>query len=117
MRAAGGPCGSAVVLASGFCFLHDPTRAADRAAASVKGGRGKARIARAERLVPDAMRPVLRLLMDAMTETHAGDLDPKVATALAALAGAVARIYASAGIEAQLADLEAQIATLTRRGA
>jgi len=58
---------------------------------------------------------MLRLLMDAMDETYRGDLDPRIAGALAALAGAVVKVYASAGVEAQLADLEAQIATLTRR--
>lgn len=116
-RSDGSPCTSAIVLPSGKCFAHDEGRRADRLAASARGGAGKSRIARVEKLVPGTLRPVLGLLLDALEETKAGDCDPKVATALAALAGAITRVYSSATVEQQIGDLEAQIARLARRGA
>jgi len=74
-------------------------------------------MARAGKLVPSAMRPVLSLLLDALEETRRGDLDPKVAGALAALAGAVVRVYSSATVEERISELEGQIAALTQRPA
>jgi len=85
--------------------------------ARVRGGRGKGRLARVEKLVPGTLRPVLALLLDALEQTHRGELDPKIATAVAALAGAVVRVYTSATVEQQIADLQEQIATLSRRSA
>ena len=82
----GQPCGSVVVLASGYCFLHDPDRKEDARRISVKGGQGKRRIARVERLVPTTLRPVLASLLEALDETRRGEMDPKIAGALAALA-------------------------------
>ena len=116
-KRSGEPCGSAVVLASGYCFLHDPDRQAEVRAISAKGGRGKARIARVERLVPATLRPVLVLLLDVLEEARRGEMDPKAAHAVAAVAGAIVKVYGSATVEQQIADLEAQIAALSRRGA
>jgi len=96
------------VLALGLCFIHDPDRAADRAAASARGGRGKARLARVERLVPGTLRPVLTLLLDVLADARDGTIAPAQAHAIAAIAGA---------LEERLAELEEQISTLTRRGA
>lgn len=42
-----------------------------------------------------------------MEETHAGQLDPKVASALAALARAMATILTAGELEQRLRDLEA----------
>jgi hypothetical protein len=88
-----------------------------RLAASRKGGQNKARIVRADRLVPATLRPVLVLLLESLDETRAGTCDPKVAGALAALAGAIVKVYSSATVEQQIADLEAQLARLTRPSA
>ena len=113
-RKDGRPCSVRALTGSAWCFAHDPERAAQRAEARRKGGRGKARLARVERLVPGTLRPVLALLLTTLEETHRGDLDPKVAGALAAVAGAVCRVYQAGVVEDRLAELEAQIATLTR---
>ena len=102
----GQPCGSVVVLASGFCFLHDPDRQAEVRAVSAKGGRGKARIARASRLVPADIRPTLDLLLTVLRETYVGTVDPKVATACAAVASAICRTYQTGVVEERLAALE-----------
>ena len=113
-RKDGRPCTVRALIGSAWCFAHDPERAAQRAEARRKGGHGKARLARVERLVPGTLRPVLALLLSALNETHAGGLDPKVAGALAALAGAIVRTYQAGALEDRLTELEAQIATLTR---
>src|SRR5215211_1131941 len=115
-RSDGSPCTSMIVLTSGKCFAHDEECRAERRAASSRGGQGKSRIARVEKLVPGTLRPVLALLLEALEETRRGECDPKVAGALAALAGAIVKVYGSATVEQQIADLEAQIAGL-RRGA
>ena len=116
-RRDGSPCTSPLVGASGPCFAHDRDRQAEMREARVRGGRGKGRLARVEKLVPGTLRPVLALLLDALEQTHRGELDPKIATAVAALAGAVVRVYTSATVEQQIADLQEQIATLSRRSA
>jgi hypothetical protein len=100
-----------------MCFIHDPDRVADRAAASARGGRGKSRLARVERLVPGTLKPVLQLLLDVLADARDGTIAPAQANAVAAVAGAIVRVYSSATIEERIADLEQQIATLTRRGA
>ncbi len=113
----GEPCGSAVVLASGYCFLHDPDRHADARNASARGGQGKSRIARLDRLVPASLKPTIALLFTALEETHAGTLDPRQAGAMAALAGAISRLYTSGVLEERLAALEAATAAMEGRRA
>jgi len=91
---------------SGYCPRHDPARRTEAHAASVKGGQGKGRIARAGRLIPSTLKPVLSLLLDAMEQTHRGELDPRVAGAVAALAGAIVRTFQAGAVEERLAALE-----------
>jgi len=99
------------------CFAHDATLQAQRAEARVRGGRGKGHAVRAAKVLPATLRPVLSLLLDALDQTHRGELDSKVAGALAALAGAVCRVYSVATVEQQIVDLQEQIARLSRRPA
>jgi len=86
--------------------MHDPARRAEVAAARERGGRHKATARRLDKLVPATLKPVIGTLLDALAETHAGDLDPKRASAMAALAGAVGRLYATAVLEERLVALE-----------
>src|SRR3712207_5769437 len=92
-RRDGSPCTSTIVLPSGLCHMHDPDRRASVATARAKGGQGRRRTARVQRLMPATLRPVLVRLLDALDQTHEGELDPKVAGALAALAGAICKVY------------------------
>ena len=105
-RKDGQPCTVRALPGSAWCFAHDPNRAAQRDEARRKGGRGKARVARAEKLVPASLRPTLSLLFTALEETHAGELDAKQAQAMAALAGAIARLYTTAELEQRVTELE-----------
>jgi len=113
----GQPCRSVVVLLSGYCPRHDPDRRDEAHAASVAGGRGRSRLARVEKLVPGTLRPVLALLLDVLSEARSGDIAPAQANAVAAVAGAIVKVYSSATVEERISELETQIATLTRRGA
>jgi hypothetical protein len=45
-------------------------------------------------------------LLDALDEVHRGDLDPKQASAMAALAGAITRAYSVGVLEDRVAALE-----------
>lgn len=117
-RRDGQRCRSAIVLASGFCPMHDPERRAAVAAARARGGRNKARPARLDRLVPATLRPMIATLLGALDEVHTGTLDPKAATAMAALAGAITRAYSVGVLEERVGQLEAaQEAARERRGA
>jgi hypothetical protein len=66
------------------------------------GGRNKRAAHRLDRLTPEGLRPVLDRLLDAMARVDEGKMDPKQATALAALAGAVCRVYEMASLEGDL---------------
>ena len=69
----------------------------------------------------EARPPVLEacgLRLDpAAREVHRGELDPRTATAMAALSSALVRVFSSGALEERLSELEEQLATLTRRGA
>jgi TRAP-type mannitol/chloroaromatic compound transport system permease large subunit len=103
----GRPCETPVVADSCFCFAHNPDLAAKRTEARRQGGRNKARVNRVQRLVPASLKPTISMLFVALEEVHAGTLDPKAAGAMAALAGAIARLYSVGVLEERIAALEA----------
>jgi hypothetical protein len=78
---------------SGFCFSHDPALAQARQEGSARGGKNKTTEARAARLVPDTLRPVLFKVLQAMQDVSTGRMEPRVASALASLASVVVRIH------------------------
>ncbi len=107
-RKDGTPCTANVMGAGDFCFAHDPARAAERDEARRKGGVNSATRHRVDRLVPATLRPMIGSLLDALDEVHAGTLDPKQASAMAALAGAVTRAYGIGVLEERVQALETQ---------
>ena len=106
-RKDGRGCTARALTDSDFCFAHDPEKAAERDAARRRGGAGKARTARLEKLVPSSLKPALALLFDALREVHDGALTPAQGQALAAIAGAIGRLYQAGVLEERLAALEA----------
>ncbi len=107
-RTDGEPC-TVRALADGYCFAHSQTTAGKRRTARATGGRNKGAAQRVQRLVPHELRPVLTLLLEALTETHEGTLPTQQATALAALAGAISRIYGTVEIEARMSAIERRV--------
>jgi len=77
---------------SNYCFAHDPSLAAKRKTARVKGGKNSSRVARLEKLMPSRLQPVFARLERALQEVHDGSLEPRRATAMASLAGAMVKV-------------------------
>ena len=88
--------------ASGYCIGHDPGALEARR----KGGHGKSRAERAAKLLPARLQPVVSLLEDALAEVHRGELDPRAASAMASLAGALVRTITVGELEERLRALE-----------
>lgn len=109
LRKDGQPC-RATPGASGYCVGHDPASAAARA----KGGRSTGRAARALRLLPERLRPVADMLARALEEVHSGALEPRRASAMAAVAGALVRVTQAGEMEERVRALEAQAARAER---
>jgi hypothetical protein len=89
-----------------FCFAHDPDRQEAQRAARERGGKGRATAARADKLVPATLRPVLDGLVNVFDQVKAGKMDPKVGTALGSIASAIVRVYQVGTLEERLAALE-----------
>jgi hypothetical protein len=107
-RKDGTPCGAAVMGAGTLCYAHDPARAAERDQARRKGGENSATRARLDRLVPATLRGMIADLLEAMSDVRAGTLDPRQASALAALGGVVTRAYSVGILESRIEALEQQ---------
>ncbi len=107
-RRDGTPCAAAVMGAGTRCYAHDPARATERDQARRKGGTNSATRARLDRLLPATLRPMIGSLLDALDEVHAGTLDPKQASAMASLAGAITRAYGVGILEERVQALEEQ---------
>jgi hypothetical protein len=107
-RKDGTPCGAAVMGPGTLCYAHDPARAAERDEARRKGGMNTATRARLDRLVPATLRPMIGNLLDALDEVHVGTLDPRQASAMASLAGAITKAYGVGVLEERVQALEDQ---------
>ena len=81
---------------------HDP----GALEASRKGGRAKSRAERAGKLLLARLQPMVSLLEDALGEVHRGELDPRAASAMASLAGALVRAMTAGELEERLRALE-----------
>ena len=100
-RQDGAPC-TAQAGTSGYCIGHDPGALEARR----KGGHGKSRAERAAKLLPARLQPMVSLLEDALGEVHRGELDPRAASAMASLAGALVRTITAGELEERLRALE-----------
>ena len=89
-RRDGEPC-SAKATIGDHCLGHAPDLEEKRQEARREGGRNKATSRRSEKLLPGRLRPVASLLETSIKEVHDGTLDPKAASAMASLAGALSR--------------------------
>lgn len=102
----GAVCG-AKAGASGFCIGHTPHAQEARA----KGGASTSRQARALRAMPPRLRPVADMLGKALQEVHDGKIDPRIASAMASLAGALVRVITAGELEERIKALEEAQAT------
>ena len=96
-------------MEDGHCFSHSPALEKKRLEARAKGGKNSARAAWLRGLVPPRLVGVYDRLETALVEVHAGDLESKQATAMAALARAMVAVLTSGELEERVRDIEAQI--------
>src|SRR5205823_5325876 len=88
------------------CFAHAPGREAARAEARQRGGRNKRTTVRLQALLPPRLVSVAGRLETALADVLAGDLDPKQATAAAAVARALVAVFTAGELEQRVRDLE-----------
>ena len=100
-RRDGLPC-TAQAGTSGYCIGH----ALGALEARRKGGHATSRAERAGKLLPARLQPMVSLLEDALGEVHRGELDPRAASAMASLAGALVRAMTAGELEERLRALE-----------
>jgi hypothetical protein len=100
-RRDGLPC-TAQAGTSGYCIGHDPGALDARR----KGGHATSRAERAGKLLPARLQPMVSLLEYALGEVHRGELDPRAASAMASLAGALVRAMTAGELEERLRALE-----------
>ena len=86
----------------GLLHGHDPGALDARR----KGGHATSRAERAGKLLPARLQPMVSLLEDALGEVHRGELDPRAASAMASLAGALVRTITAGELEERLRALE-----------
>jgi hypothetical protein len=101
-RRDGQPCKTPVLGDGRYCFGHDPALAERRAAGSRKGGYRRANALRLTKLMAADIRPIFDLVVDACRQTYAGDMDPKVLSALAAGISAACKAYETGMVEDRL---------------
>lgn len=107
-RRDGSPCAAppSAIGGDGFCWAHSPAKREARRAARARGGANRSTAARAEKLVPSHMRPVLGAVLAAIRDVRAGTLTPGQGAAIASLAGAAVRVYQIGVLEERIARLE-----------
>ncbi len=105
-RRDGQRCTAPVMGAGSHCFAHDPERAADRDAARRKGGRNSSRVARIHGLLPPRLMPLFDQLEQALADVLSGELDPRQATAAAAVGRAMVAVLTSGELEDRLRKIE-----------
>ncbi len=108
IRATGERCRAQALPNRPLCFAHDPENRARAGDARRKGGHNRATTVRAARRIPKDMQELSRLLMEAVDQVHAGELDHRRATAMAALAGAVCRVH-------EIGELSLEVQALRER--
>src|SRR2546423_1871293 len=109
-RRDGRPCTSPLVGADGYCFAHSPTKAAERAAASARGGQHKASVVRLRGLCPPKLITVYEQLEEALGECPRGALPASRAFGMAALARAMVAVLQAGELEERLRRIEGRTA-------
>ncbi len=105
-RRDGQPCTAPALGAGLLCFAHSPAVRGAREEARRKGGRNRSNTSRARALTPPRLGPIFATLEDALAGVLSGDVDPRVATAAAAVSRALVAILQAGELEGRLRTLE-----------
>lgn len=106
---AGGRCPNAPVMGYDKCMAHEPSLKERVAQGRYAGGKGKSNAARAPEGIPADLRDVGDLLLQAIHDVKAGDLDVTKATAIASLTRAYVAVYEAALVDTRLKELEQRL--------
>ena len=109
-RKDGDPCRGQAQPGLPYCWAHDAAQQARYAEGRRLGGRNSSNFARAARLVPPELTDVKGHLLEALAQLHSGELDPRLASAMATMAGAIVRIHQAGELEVRLVELEQRVA-------
>jgi len=113
----GNQCRVAALTGKQHCLMHDPLSVEARREAGRKGGRNRSAKARALKLVPESMAPeelggwLALLFRQVMT----GRIEPKIATAAAAVARVMMDVRAATELEQRLTELEQRAGVTDQR--
>ncbi len=107
-RKDGQPCTNPATGGGAYCFAHDPDREQARAEARTRGGQNSSNAVRLGNLCPPRLVAVFDRLERALEEVHTGTLEPRQASAMASLAGAMTRVLTTGELEQRLRDVEAK---------
>lgn len=114
----GSPCSAAAVTGRDYCVWHDPERQQDRDSYRRRGGQNRSREARAKKLLTKGLQDlgdVRDVLLMALLKVESGDLDPKVANAMANLAGKIRDLTVGVELEEQIAEQQRRMNELSER--
>jgi hypothetical protein len=100
---------------SGYCWAHDPGTIEARREARTKGGFGKSKAARAQKLLPQDLQIMDEVLSSAISAVYCGSMSPSQGSAIAALAGARVRLREVALKLAQEVELREKVSALEER--
>ena len=100
----------------GYCWAHSPDKRDERRAARAKGGERRSNASRAGAALPKDLADVRDTLLGALSKLEAGALEPRTATAMAALARALVAVQEAGALERRLDALEASQEWHTLRG-
>jgi hypothetical protein len=92
-------------------MTHEPSLAEKRAEARRKGGHASARAVRLGKLVSPRLLDAYDALEEALGEVHDGTIDPRIAMAMASLAGAMVRVLTAGELEERVRRLEGEMST------
>jgi hypothetical protein len=108
-RKDGSRCPAVVVLASGYCWAHDPALSEQRLAARQAGGAARSTTARIRRLMPPHVTSIYDQLEAALHEVLTGKLPPPQANAAANVARAMIAAYSAGEVEERLRQLQGKL--------
>jgi hypothetical protein len=105
IRRDGRRCTCPVVLGSGLCFAHDPSRRDDAVAGRQAGGHGRSKTARLQKALSPRVAAICDRIEPLIDELRRGEVDPRVATAMVSVARTIVTLESSVGIEERLRNL------------
>jgi len=113
----GNQCRVPALTGKQHCLMHDPSSVEARREAGRKGGKARGNQARAAKLLPLAMAPEelggwLSLLFK---QVMTGRIEPKIATAAAAVARVMMDVRAATELEQRLTELEQRAGVTDQR--